>query len=697
MTRRVLIAAAFNGLMLGTGAAMAAPVSQPSTPAAPAPATTLLAPLVVSGTRRLTPSFDVPESVTTLERQQIARGRPQINLSESLQAVPGVVAQNRQDYAQGLQLSIRGFGSLASFGIQGVRLLLDGLPATMPDGQGDAQIFDLPAIDRIEVLRGPFALAYGNSPGGVIRAFTADGSPRPALEVRGWWGSFGATQGALGFGGPLGSAGNYRLTATRFHTDGYRAHSAATRKQFYGKASYGAGPTTLTFVANLFHQQAQDPSGLTAAQVAQDPAQANPRALTYDTRKDVHHAEGGLVTDTALGPDDSLHFTAYAGTRSVWQFLPFAGDTGLSSGGVVDLADRFGGVHGHAIHDGRIAGMAYTLTAGVDYDRQNEFRKGFVNDFGTAGALRRDEFDVVDDLDQYVQGRLKPAPRWSVEGGLRHNLVRFDSRDHYVTATNPDDSSKVEYSHVDPVLGMLYRLAPDVHLYVNAGRGFQTPTFYQLAYRPDGMPGLNLALAPAVSDNYEAGLKALIGTTVRLDASVFHIRTHNDIVVANSQNGRTSYDNAAATQRNGAEVRLTSSLPGHLKALAALSYIDARFESGTDSGQNMPGIPSRVAYLGLTWQPAANGFYTTAEMQYRDRIYVDSANSAEASPYAVINWWAGFRQAFGRWQLREFLRVDNVLDRRYTGAVIVGDSHGRYYEPTPGRNYLVGIALHTRF
>jgi len=695
MTGRAFITATLAGLAFAAGAA-AAPAPGAATAGAPVAATTLLAPLVVSGTRRLAPSFDVPESVTTLDRRDIARGQPQVNLSESLQAVPGVVAQNRQDYAQDLQISIRGFGSLASFGVQGIRLLLDGLPATMPDGQGQPQVFDLPAIDRIEVLRGPFALGYGNSPGGVIRATTLDGPDQPTLSLRDWLGSFGATQAALGFGGPLGAAGSYRLTTTRFHTEGYREHSAATRKQLYAKTRYAVGPTTLTVVATLFHQQAEDPSGLTAMQVAQDPSQANPRAVAYDARKDVHHAQGGIVSDTPLGPDDTLHATAYAGTRSVVQFLPFAGDTGLSSGGVVDLADHFGGARGHVIHDGWIGGRPYTLTAGIDYDRENEYRKGYVNDAGTAGALRRDEFDVVDDFDQYLQARFDATPAWTFAGGLRHNRVRFTSQDHYITATNPNDSGQVTYSRTDPVAGSLYRINPHLHLYANAGRGFQTPTFYQLAYRPDGAPGLNLNLAPAVSDNYEAGVKALAGP-VRIDASVFHIRTRDDIVVAQSLNGRTSYENAAATLRDGVELRLTGSFAHHLSTIVALSYIDARYDGGANDGNSMPGVPSRTAYVGLTWEAPPTGFYTTAEGQYRDRVYVDSGNSAAASPYAVANWRAGFRQQAGSWHFEEFVRVDNLFDRRYVGAVVVGDSNGRYYQPAPGRNYTVGASLHLRF
>lgn len=697
MKRRGFISTLALSLTFAAGTSMASPAQPPATSHAPAAATTLLAPLVVSATRRLEPSFDVPASVTALNRRDIARAQPQINLSESLRTVPGVVAQNRQDYAEDLQISIRGFGSLAPFGVQGIRLLLDGLPATMPDGQGQPQVFDLPAIARLEVLRGPFALTYGNSPGGVIRASTLDGTAQTAIRLRDWLGNYGATQATFSAGGPLANAGNYRVTATRFHTDGYRDHGTATRKQLYAKAKYTAGPTTLTFIASLFHQRAEDPSGLTSRQVAQDPRQAAPRAVSYDARKDVHNAEAGVVGDTHLDGSESLHASVYAGTRSVLQYLPFAGDAGLSSGGVVDLADYFGGVRGHFTDDGHFAGHWYTLTAGLDYDRENEYRKGYVNDAGAAGALRRDEFDVVDDIDPYLQARLEITPKWSLEGGLRYNFVRFTARDHFITATNPNDSGHVTFQHTDPVIGVLYRFRPHLHLYANAGRGFETPTFYQLAYRPDGSPGLNLDLAPAVSDSYEAGAKILAGHGIRLDASVFRINTRDDIVVASSRDGRTSYRNAANTRRDGAEIRIDGRLQHHLNAVVALDYIDTRFTGGIDSGRQIPGVPARTAYLGLTWQPPrTGGFFTTVDMQYRDRVYVDSGNSASAAPYAIIDWRAGFHQGEGRWRFSEFVRVDNILDRRYVGAVVVGDANRRYFEPAPGRNYTLGVTLARR-
>ncbi len=668
-----------------------------SAPAAQSAPSVRLSPLVVTPTLGFAPGFDVPESVSVVGRTQIARGQPQVNLSESLQGVPGLVAQNRYDFAEDLQISIRGFGAIAPFGVQGVRLILDGLPATMPDGQGQSQIFDLSAIDRIEVLRGPFALAYGNSPGGVIRAFTLDGTLVPTLTTRNWVGSYGSTQNTLGFGDSVGPDANYRLTFDRFHTDGYRQHSAATRKQLYGKARYDFGTTALTAVVNLFHQFAEDPSGLTAEGMAQNPSQASPQALAYNARKDVHNTEGGLLADTALSPDDSVHFTVYGGTRSVLQYLPFGGGQGLSSGGVVNLADYFGGTHAHYSHDGRIGDVPYTVTAGFDYDRQNEYRKGFVNDEGVSEALRRNEFDVVDDFDQYLQSEFSVTQKWSLNAGLRHNLVRFSSQDFFVTDANPDDSGSARYSHVDPMIGTLYKLDPQVHLYATWGRGFQTPTFYQLAYKPDGTPGLNFALKPAVSDNYEAGVKAFIGDSISLDASVFHIRTRDEIIVAASQNGRTSYENAGATRRDGVELRATGDFAHHLSAVTSLSYLDATLQSGPDAGSYMPGIPQRMFYASLTWETPPSGFYTTAEMQYLDRVYVNSDNSASAAPYTVINWWAGFRQNFWQWHLNEFLRLDNVLNRSYVSAVVVDDTNGRYYEPAPGRDYTVGIGLTRAF
>ena len=678
-------------------ASPAAAAPAPRTAPAPAPsADTHLPAITVSGIRYGAGRTQLPSTTYTLDRHRFARGRRQVNLSESLGQVPGVLVQNRYDYAEGEQVSIRGFGATAPFGVEGVRLIVDGIPATMPDGQGEPQIIDLPSAGRIDVIEGPFSALYGNAAGGVILVHTRNGPEKPTFGLRSWVGSFDSHQTTLSGGATSGPA-NYFTSLSRFHTGGWRDHSSATRTHFNAKLRYSLGAgSSLTVIANALYQRAQDPSGLSQTQMAQNPRQARSAVYTYDTRKTVHNTQGGLVWRQQLGPANVLHVSAYDGQRSVLQFLPFSGDYGLSSGGVVDLADYFGGGKARVTHQGMLAGIPYSLSVGTQYERENEFRKGFVNNNGVQGALRRNEFDVVDSFAQFAQARWLLSPRWSLAAGLRHSTVRFRSTDHFITATNPNDSGSATYSSNNPVLGFTYQATRHLHVYFDYGRGFQTPTFYQLAYRPDGKPGLNFALQPMRSDNYEVGTRLERGR-FSLTTSVFHILTHNEIVVAASTNGRTSYTNAGETRRNGAELALTDHITPRLSARLAYSYLDANFIGGPYDGAALPGVPKQRAEASLTWADPGPGFYTDLDFIAHGRAYANADNTASAAGYGLVDWAAGFRQHPGPWHLSEFLRIDNLFDRNYVSALVIGDSYGHYYEPGPGRDVTIGLSLRRSF
>src|SRR6058998_2270194 len=226
--------------------------------------------VVITATRQPQPSLEIPASVDRIYADEIREGRPQVNLSESLGRVPGIVVQNRQNYAQDLQIQSRGFGARSTFGVRGIRLIADGIPATMPDGQGQAATFALGSAERIEVLRGPFSALYGNAAGGVIAVETMDGPQVPTGEADLFFGSYRTWRSALKFGGQspwMNAIGD----VSRFETNGYRDHSAVTREHLNAKLKVGE----VTVVANSLHQpDTQDPLGLTRAQLERDPRQA---------------------------------------------------------------------------------------------------------------------------------------------------------------------------------------------------------------------------------------------------------------------------------------------------------------------------------------------------------------------------------------------------------------------------------------
>ncbi|MGZ5650572.1 MAG: TonB-dependent receptor family protein [Usitatibacter sp.] len=655
--------------------------------------------VVVTATRLPQAGFEIPAAIDAVDGRVIREDNAQVNLSETLNRVPGIVVQNRQNYAQDLQISSRGFGARSTFGVRGVRLIADGIPATMPDGQGQAASFDLGSADRIEVLRGPFASLYGNSSGGVVQIFTADGPLQPTVDGSILFGSYGERREATRFGGEQGGL-NYIASVARFETDGYRDHSAALRDTANAKLKTSLALGTLTLVVNALHQpDTQDPLGLTRAQFETDPRQVDPSAIAFNTRKSIRQEQGGVVYEADVTPRDKIHSHVYFGGRRVTQYLGQTGDTPLGAGGVVDLDRGFGGAGlrwSRVVIDGE---RPLTLSAGLDYDRLDEHRRGYVNNAGDQGALRRDEDDIVANSDVYLQAEWNLSPLWSVSAGARHSNVRFDSKDHYIVGPNPDDSGNVSFARTTPVAGILFKPDPRWHLYANAGDGFETPTFAELAYRPGGATGLNFALQPAKSRHYEAGMKARL-PGLRFETALFRIETRDEIVTNTASGGRTDFKNASRTTRDGIEVSLEGRLPGGFEASVAYTALNARFTeaftSGTPpttvaAGNKLPGVPNSVLYAEGIWRHAPSGFHAAVELRYSAKVYVNEANSDAAPAFTVANLRAGFEQRPGAWRLREFVRVDNLADRRYAGSVIVAEARGRFFEPAPGRNYVAGI------
>lgn len=665
-------------------------------------------PVVVTATRTARPSLEVPASVDRVYAEDIRQGRPRVNLSESLGAVPGILVQNRQNYAQDLQVQSRGFGARATFGVRGIRLLADGIPASMPDGQGQAATFALGSAERIEVLRGPFSSMYGNASGGVISVDTEDGPREPTVWGDVSAGSFDTWRAATKFGGQWGRV-NGLGELSHFDTGGYRDHSAATRDQANAKLKIGLqDKSSLTLVANALEQpDTQDPLGLTRAEYQADATQATPNALAFNTRKSISHQQLGATFDRTF-TDSRLQATAYGGQRTVQQFLaiPLATQAAPThSGGVVDLDRSFSGLAVRYFND-LARNLRFSL--GADYEQMSEHRRGYVNNFGVQGALKRDEDDTVASTGLYVQAEWKLADRWTAHGGLRSSHVRFRTQDHFIVPGNPDDSGEKSYDATTPVLGLLFRPNERTTFYGTFGRGFETPTFAELANVNPPATGLNFGLEASRSRHLEAGVKAVLPAGLRLNAALFSIVTENEIVVDQSSGGRSTFRNAGHTDRDGVELGAETLGTGPWRVRVAYTYLDAVFResfntvTGTPAvpvtvpaGSQLPGVPKSVLYGELRFQKEQ--FYAWLEGLYKARVPVNDQNSEFADAYTTLNFVVGLLQGDARWSVSEFLRVDNLSDKNYVGSVVVNDANNRYYEPSPRRNYTLGIQASLRF
>jgi len=684
---------------------------------AQADATVSLDTVVVTGSRVEHNTFDLPAAIDVVDASRIGADQAKINASEALASVPGITVQNRQNYAQDLQISSRGFGARSAFGVRGIRLVSDGIPASMPDGQGQVATFNLDRAERIEVMRGPLSAIYGNNAGGVIQMFTPDGKGAPSVEGSFAAGSYGAWKTDLSAQGEVDGIG-YVIDASRFATDGYRDHSSAQRDQTMAKLTFRPSQDgKLTLTANTFRQDAEDPQGLLWSDYQKNPRGVSTPTLQYNTRKSIDHAQGGVSYEHRFG-DQTVQISAYAGQRSTTQYqsIPISTQTSSAkqSGGVIDFDRDFAGLSGRWTGRFGVAGGRLTTTVGFDYEQATDDRQGYENFIGSTtscatslcgvmGRLRRNEEDRVATFDQYAQAEWQ-GDRWAFSGGVRHSHVAFKVQDRYIVSGNGDDSGNVSYDKTTPTLAAMYRVTDTLNVYASVARGFEAPTFNEMFYSSNG-GSFNFSLKPATSLHYELGAKAMLGASTRLDVALFQIKTQDELVVLSSSGGRTAYQNAGKTERQGLEVAIDSRWNEQLSSRLAYTWLDATYaESFSNSngtvtaGNRLPGVAAHNLFGELAWRHQPTGFHAAVEGIVRDKVYVEDSNQSQAAPgYAIANLRIGVDRRYGPLSLRSFVRLDNIFDRQYIGSVIVGDSNGRFYESAPGRNWLAGVSARYAF
>ncbi|MBJ9481955.1 TonB-dependent receptor family protein [Acinetobacter baumannii] len=670
--------------------------------------------LHVEATRTDTGYLQTPASVFRIEAPQVDSSS-QVNLTEVVKGIPSLQIRNRENYAQDLQLSMRGFGARSTFGVRGIRLYVDGIPATMPDGQGQTSNIDLSSLDHVEVLTGPFSSLYGNSSGGTILTSTKEGQGKDSIELSYSGGSHDKSRAGLVLQGGAKGANepSYIISSSYFDTDGYREHSGAEKVLNNAKLSWNLDDgSKINWVTNYVKIHADDPQGLTHDQWNANPKQQVPFLKQFNVRKDIEQTQTGVTWSKPINDKNELYAMAYLGNRQVTQYQSIPKSTQDASinhaGGVIDFERNYYGA------DFRWTGKELlpntTLSVGVALDAMDEDRKGFENfnlvngqpSYGVKGNLRRDEDNTLWNIDPYLQASWQFLPTWRLDTGVRYSNVHYKSEDNYFS--NGDDSGKTDYDKVLPSVALSWQILPELMAYVSYAKGFETPTFTEMAYRPDGQSGFNFDLTASTSDTYETGLKSQ-NQLGDFTLAVFQTKTKDDIVSAGNSNGRSTFRNADKTLREGVEFAWNKKLWRDLIATASYSYLDATFDADipalgniaqVSSGNAIPGIAKNQAYASLAWQPS-HGLYGGVDVQYMDKVYVNDTNSDAAPSYSVTSANVGYAWVMGDWKVNSFARVDNLFDKKYAGSVIVNDGNSRYFEPADGRNWSAGLRVIKQF
>ncbi len=661
--------------------------------------------------------FDAPGSVQAIEGERIRASGAQVNLSDVLSSVPGVVALNRNNYAQDVQISIRGFGARAAFGLRGIKLLADGIPASTPDGQGQASTISLTSVDRIEVLTGPLAQIYGNAAGGVIQTFTREAGPQPEAQTQLYVGSYGLRRSDWQLSGRTGQVGVVSDFST-FDTDGYRQNSAARRRQLNTVFTLDSAPGTRhKFIVNLFDMPlAQDPLGLNASQLA-TPWVAGIRALEGGTRKTVHQEQVGWVMNHRIQGDLSLNTRFYRGDRSNLQYQ--AGTGAVATDGTwVSLQRQYHGL-GANLQGQRDGTVPMQWTVGVETDQSGEQRQGGTTSFGQmSGSPNRNEWNQANTTDVFAQANWLLSDRYTLVTGARNTTARLRSKDQYLS--DGDGSGQVTYHATNPVLGLTWHASEQLNLYANTGRGFETPTLSETAYTSAVVGGnqviqgaFNTGLQAATSRHLEVGLKFAPGDGSRLNVALFDITTQNEIVTDFSSGGKTAFKNATQTRRQGLELNWQQVWDKHWRSEASLTAMRAVYDPGFSSvsvsggntttttiqaGNRLPAIPDRLGLAALHWsqqgwgaKPMPMGWLASVEWLGRSRLWANDANTAAAAGYGSVNLRLRHRQSWAGGTLEPYLAIDNLNDRSVVGSVIVNQASSRFFEPALPRTWVLGL------
>ncbi len=672
--------------------------------------------VVVTGSARAQRVLDAPFAITAVDAATLRDAGPMVNLSEALVRVPGLVVNSRNNYAQDLQMSSRGFGARAAFGVRGLRLYTDGIPATMPDGQGQVAHFDIAGAQRIEVLRGPFSVLYGNSSGGVVAVFTQPVKAAQAevgLDV----GSFGLRQARVGLATPLGQGFDLRASLSQFEADGFRPQSEARRRLANVRLGWQGANDTVTVLVNDHVQPAQDPLGLTRAQFDADWRQTTPQATQFNTRKQARQtqvgvnwrhqfAEGGLLRESTL--------TAYHGSRGVkaWQSIPPPVQAAPTHGGAMVDFDR--------IYQGLDAKLGWQLgpvegVVGLTAETQEDDRRGHENFTGPAatptalgvqGRLRRSELNNADSREAYLQAQWALSPALAITGGLRSGEVKLRTTDRYIVLpNNKDDSGALSFNYTNPVLGLRWTLSPGWVLHASAARGFESPTLGELAYRAGGDGGFNATLKGQTSRQVEIGSKWQ-RAGLSAEAVLFQADTENEIGVLSNTGGRSVFQNVGRTQRRGLELASgwQTPLPG-LRLQATATWLQAEYRDGFGSGASAVAAGNRIAgtqrasaWAEAAWRTGPLGGTWALEWRAVARTAANDINTAYAEGHALAHLrWSG-QLALGAADTLELLaRVDNLLNRAHVGSVIVNEGNGRFFEPGTPRSVLLSARWQHRF
>lgn len=655
-------------------------------------APTLLRPVEVTATRFSTNDLQATYGLSTLNKTQLQAGQQQLSPAEFLAMVPGVFFMNADNFSQDLRVSIRGVGARSAFGIRGVKIMVDELPETTPDGQGQIDNLDPGHLERLEVIRGPASGLYGNSSGGVLSFRTEEAPERPFLQIGTRFGSFGFQQYQLKTGGRH-KAWQYIANVTHVRTDGYREQSRMrnTLVNLKIRRQINEG-NSLTLLANFAGSPvAEDAGALTKIQADTLPTQARDVNKQYNAGESVYQGRLGLLSESRLSAHSRLKARIFHTIRDFDNNLAFNAD------GVVTFRRNFSGAGAGYLLDIKPGRVAWQLHAGFDLERQADLRKRYANGNGERGALSFEQLEIYQNAGVFLLNQLQLSAKWALTANARLDLIGVKAEDHFLA--NGDDSGSFQRQNVSPVLGIRYSPSASANLYANFSTAFDMPALSELSANPDGGGRLNKGLLPQRTAGGEAGFKGIFRNRFRYEAAFFYAQTQNELVPYELPNspGRTFYRNSGRTERKGVEMSVVwlSGAGFQFSAnytLAAYRYVDYTSGANTFDGKRIPGLPEQTGAFELRYTHR-KGPFAFFNARYVGLLYADDANNTGIPAFWLLNLRGGWPFQVGNMLIEPSVGLNNLADTTYFGNVRINAAGARYYEPAAGFGWYAGVRV----
>ena len=658
-----------------------------------------LPPTTVSVTRTDQPLTKVPFAIHNVARAQISQARPTWGLDEALASVPGVFVANRYNFSQDQRISIRGFGARSAFAVRGIKILIDGIPQTLPDGQGQLTNLELGDVDHIEVLRGSSSALFGNASGGVISLWTNPDVSQLREDARVIAGRFdggrewnkwqSTTNLRVGTRG-----GSASLTVSRLDYAGERDHSAADNRVLNARLRLpmASGWSLAAALGIGDNPRADNPGSLTRAELDANRDTVPLLNKNRNAGKAVTQIQtGATLRRTLANGGGEAVFTVFGLTRDLKNPITTT---------YIDLK---------RIDYGARASVALPkVTAGFDFQRLQDDRKNF-NYLNTPGDSAKpdttralDQLEHVTEIGPFIQTTWPLTAQTSLTAGVRYDWVKFAVDDRLITPTNPDNSGERLMQAFSGSVGIAVNPSSAVTLYGNVGSSFETPTTTELVNSPTSTGGFNSDVGPQRAVNYEIGGRGSLGPKVKYTIAVFQADVRDEIVQYLADPTRAYYTNAASARHRGIELSADVTPASGVNLAAFWTYADYRYRSYTFTdtaahvldGRALPGVPRHWLNLIARVQPTAlRGFWTELQQTYSSDYYVSDLLSTRTSPWWATNIRLGWDGNAGWMRLSPFVAVNNAFNHLYVSSVVINAARDRYYEPAPSRNFYVGLSV----